>query len=131
MRFLCALVVAVCAIGFSVLPQEQKTKAPEDYLFAWAGDEARKGNDFLAVIDADPASASYGQFGDDSCDGPADHAGTSHRVCDAFEWNAFCQRSWRRADFYFRRTRRVASQGCDLIYRYWRVHASAFILAAA
>jgi len=62
MRFVCALVVAVCALGFSVLPQEQKTRAPEDYLFAWAGDEAHKGNDFLAVIDADPASASYGHL---------------------------------------------------------------------
>src|SRR5579864_4063625 len=61
-RFLCMLAVAVCAIGFSVWSQEQKTKAPEDYLFAWAGDEAHKGNDFLAVIDADPASASYGHL---------------------------------------------------------------------
>jgi hypothetical protein len=61
-RFLCVLVVAVCAISFSLRSQEQKTKAPEDYLFAWVGDEARKGNDFLAVIDADPASASYGRL---------------------------------------------------------------------
>ena len=28
----------------------------------WAGDEAQKGNDFLAVIDADPSSASYGHL---------------------------------------------------------------------
>jgi hypothetical protein len=33
---------------------------PGHYLFAWAGDVAHKGNDFLAVIDADPDSASYG-----------------------------------------------------------------------
>jgi hypothetical protein len=26
------------------------------YLFAWAGDERQEGNDFLAVIDADPSS---------------------------------------------------------------------------
>jgi hypothetical protein len=32
------------------------------YLFAWAGDVSHKGNDFLAVIDANPASASYGHL---------------------------------------------------------------------
>jgi hypothetical protein len=32
------------------------------YLFAWAGDVAKKGNDFLAVIDADPTSPSYGRL---------------------------------------------------------------------
>ncbi|HZS58364.1 MAG TPA: hypothetical protein VFA43_03775 [Gemmatimonadaceae bacterium] len=32
------------------------------YLFAWAGDAERKGNDFLAVIDADPSSATYGKL---------------------------------------------------------------------
>lgn len=31
-------------------------------LFVWAGDRAHVGNDFLAVIDADPASASYGHL---------------------------------------------------------------------
>jgi hypothetical protein len=32
------------------------------YLFAWTGDEKQEGNDFLAVIDADPDSASYGKL---------------------------------------------------------------------
>jgi hypothetical protein len=32
------------------------------YLFAWTGDADKKANDFLAVIDADPASARYGQL---------------------------------------------------------------------
>jgi len=32
------------------------------YLFAWTGDADGKGNDFLAVIDADPASSSYGRL---------------------------------------------------------------------
>jgi len=32
------------------------------YMFAWTGDAAKKGNDFLAVIDADPASATYGRL---------------------------------------------------------------------
>ncbi|HEY7096142.1 MAG TPA: hypothetical protein VH437_05420 [Terriglobales bacterium] len=40
----------------------QDQAAPGHYLFAWTGDEARKGNDFLAVIDADPASPSYGHL---------------------------------------------------------------------
>jgi hypothetical protein len=31
------------------------------YLFVWAGDDAKKGNDFLAVLDADAASPHYGQ----------------------------------------------------------------------
>nr|WP_295659653.1 hypothetical protein [Polymorphobacter sp.] len=31
------------------------------YLFAWAGDADSKGEDFLAVIDADPASPTYGK----------------------------------------------------------------------
>ena len=32
------------------------------YLFAWTGDEKKEGNDFLAVIDADPVSATYGKL---------------------------------------------------------------------
>jgi len=32
------------------------------YLFAWTGDAALKGNDFMAIIDADPASKSYGKL---------------------------------------------------------------------
>jgi hypothetical protein len=32
------------------------------YLFAWTGDASKKGNDYLAVIDADPSSASYGRL---------------------------------------------------------------------
>lgn len=31
------------------------------YLFVWAGDDAKKGNDFLAVLDADAKSPHYGQ----------------------------------------------------------------------
>jgi 56kDa selenium binding protein (SBP56) len=39
-----------------------ESPASGHYLFAWAGDVAHKGNDFLAVIDADPQSTSYGQL---------------------------------------------------------------------
>jgi hypothetical protein len=31
------------------------------YLFVWAGDDAKKSNDFLAVLDADSKSTHYGQ----------------------------------------------------------------------
>src|SRR5438270_1120687 len=31
------------------------------YLFAWCGDDNKKASDFLAVIDAEPASSQYGQ----------------------------------------------------------------------
>jgi len=34
---------------------------PARYLYAWAGDGDEKDSDFLAVIDADPASATYGK----------------------------------------------------------------------
>ena len=34
--------------------------APGHYAFAWTGDPAGQGEDFIAVIDADPASAGYG-----------------------------------------------------------------------
>ena len=34
--------------------------APGHYMFAWAGDPDEKGEDFLMVIDADPASPAYG-----------------------------------------------------------------------
>jgi len=61
-RVVFALVLALC---FTYLPascQEEKTAAPGHYLFAWTGDAAKKGNDFLAVIDADPSSRSYGRL---------------------------------------------------------------------
>lgn len=59
-RFLFALALLLCAVH--VLVQCQDQKAPGHYLFAWTGDVAGKGNDFLAVIDADPASPSYGHL---------------------------------------------------------------------
>jgi hypothetical protein len=39
-----------------------KAATPEHYLFAWAGDTAGRGEDFIAVIDADPDSAGYGKL---------------------------------------------------------------------
>ena len=61
-RLLLVLALVLCATNPTVQSQEQKPAAPGHYLFAWTGDAANKGNDFLAVIDADPASPSYGHL---------------------------------------------------------------------
>ena len=39
----------------------QSSAMKSGYLFIWTGDSARKVSDFLAVLDADPASPSYGR----------------------------------------------------------------------
>ena len=58
------LVVAIVAsllwldLGAQAAPQ----KPAGHYLLVWSGDHAKKDNDFLAVIDADPASKSYGRL---------------------------------------------------------------------
>src|ERR1039457_3614872 len=59
-RFVIAVAVLFCVLSLSA--QEPKPAASGHYLFAWTGDLAKKGNDFLTVIDADPASPSYGQL---------------------------------------------------------------------
>ncbi|MFZ1099402.1 MAG: hypothetical protein WAN26_08355 [Steroidobacteraceae bacterium] len=52
-----------CATGSAApLPQPQPAPAAGHYLIVWVGDRAQQGDDFLAVIDADPASASYGRL---------------------------------------------------------------------
>src|SRR6202047_392537 len=61
-RFLVVLALVCCVGSLSMRSQDHKASAPEDYLFVWTGDAAHQGNDFLAVIDADPASASYGRL---------------------------------------------------------------------
>ena len=61
-RFLVVLALIFCAARIPTLGDAQKTRVPADYLFVWAGDAAKQGNDFLAVIDADPGSPSYGQL---------------------------------------------------------------------
>jgi 56kDa selenium binding protein (SBP56) len=58
MRRFAWVVVILC---FSSLSWPQQ-KPPGHYLFAWTGDAAKKGKDFLAVIDADPASPTYGRL---------------------------------------------------------------------
>jgi hypothetical protein len=62
-RILTALALALCcSIGFAREAVAQPSAATGHYLLVWAGDHDKKGNDFLAVIDADPSSASYGHL---------------------------------------------------------------------
>src|SRR5436190_2689074 len=54
MRHLCFLVLLLfwAACGYA---------QSNSYLFVWAGDDAKKSGDFLAVLDADSKSPHYGQ----------------------------------------------------------------------
>jgi len=56
-----SLVLALCCSAAFAGAQPSVTN-PGHYLLVWAGDRAHKGNDFLAVIDADPSSSSYGRL---------------------------------------------------------------------
>lgn len=55
-----SLIAAVAAAVAFAVPAHAAGKG--DYLFVWTGDQAKRGNDFLAVIDADPASPAYGKL---------------------------------------------------------------------
>jgi hypothetical protein len=55
-----ALGVAV-AIAATLPSQKEPNRTAEKYLYVWAGDQARKAPDFLAVVDFDPASKAYGR----------------------------------------------------------------------
>jgi len=50
----------LCFSGAPAHAVEQKNPGSGPYLLVWAGDRAQKGNDFLAVIDANPVSKSFG-----------------------------------------------------------------------
>jgi hypothetical protein len=56
------LVLVVSTVFLSLTGSAQQVTPSGHYLFAWTGDVALKGNDFLAVIDADPASSTYGKL---------------------------------------------------------------------
>ena len=59
-HLLAVLMLALCcSAGFPAMSAQSTTG---HYLFVWAGDRDQKGNDFLAVIDADPSSSSYGRL---------------------------------------------------------------------
>jgi hypothetical protein len=58
------VILLALAFPMNCLAQSHQGKAVVrgHYLFAWTGDQAKKDNDFLAVIDADPKSPSYGKL---------------------------------------------------------------------
>src|ERR1700745_4035859 len=62
LRVVSALGLVVWAAVALVWSQEPTAAATGHYLFTWVGDAEGKGNDFLAVIDANPGSASYGRL---------------------------------------------------------------------
>jgi hypothetical protein len=41
--------IVCCALGLSIQSPGQETNANRHFMFAWTGDVAKKGNDFLAV----------------------------------------------------------------------------------
>jgi hypothetical protein len=59
-RILLACGLILCAIP--VAHSNDSNSSSGHYLFAWSGDAANKGNDFLVVIDADPSSPNYGHL---------------------------------------------------------------------
>lgn len=64
LRTLVVATLAVCAMvlqGGAENPRSA-TSSGSPYLFVWAGDEARQSSDFLAVIDVNTSSPSYGRI---------------------------------------------------------------------
>ena len=57
LRMLILASMAVAATAHS-----QTIGVPAHHLFVWAGDPAKSGNNFVAVVDADPASSTYGRL---------------------------------------------------------------------
>ena len=44
------------AIAASLPSQKEAKRSAEKYLYVWAGDQARKAPDFVAVVEFDPSS---------------------------------------------------------------------------
>lgn len=61
-HILAVLMLVLCCTAAFAKAGAQSVTAAGHYLLVWAGDRDQKGNDFLAVIDADPSSASYGHL---------------------------------------------------------------------
>lgn len=52
----------MASLSFATSAPSQPAETPGHYLFVWTQDRAKEGNDFLVVIDADPASPRYGHL---------------------------------------------------------------------
>ena len=62
MSHLVSTAFAAVLLTFGSAALSLASGAQGHYLFAWAGDPSGKGEDFIAVINGDPASPSYGQL---------------------------------------------------------------------
>jgi len=60
-RLFLIVAIVLCFLVHSVYAQ-QPNQLNGHYLFAWTGDSAHQGKDFLAVINADPFSPAYGHL---------------------------------------------------------------------
>ena len=56
------LIIALASLTLGGMAHSQPARKLGHYLFVWAGDQAKQGNDFLLVVDADPASPRYGEL---------------------------------------------------------------------
>src|SRR5580700_2689773 len=54
----CVVLLLFCVVNGHAQKESSQTNS---YLFVWAGDDAKKSSDFLAVLDADSKSPHYGQ----------------------------------------------------------------------
>ncbi len=61
-KILSTLLLAAIAPALPLAATAQAAAPGPHYLFVWTGDKDKKGNDFLAVIDADARSPSYGRL---------------------------------------------------------------------
>ncbi len=62
LRVLKIVLFAVAAPGFLTTAAIARAGDAGHYLFAWAGDTSNRGEDFVAVVDADPDSPGYGNL---------------------------------------------------------------------
>jgi hypothetical protein len=60
LRILLSGILACTSLG--AIAQAPPADRHGHYLFVWTADQVKQGNDFLAVIDADPASPTYGEL---------------------------------------------------------------------
>ncbi len=58
---LCLLLSAIALAGAACQKKQQEAPRAESYLYIWAGDQARKAPDFLAVVNFDEVSPDYGK----------------------------------------------------------------------
>jgi hypothetical protein len=56
-----SIAIAMALMGLSSTAHSRAAQEPGHYLFVWAGDQAKQGEAFLVVVDADPASPAFGK----------------------------------------------------------------------